>query len=39
MLSRSGIKVCTSFDQLTNYLDRCRVAGKLLVEPYTGNIE
>lgn len=39
MLSRSGIKVCTSFEQLTHYLDRCRVAGKLLVEPYTGNIE
>ena len=39
MLSRSGIKVCTSFDQLVDYLDRCKSAGQLLVEPYGGNIE
>jgi nucleoside 2-deoxyribosyltransferase len=39
MLSRSGIKVCTSFEQLTDYLDRCKVAGRMLVEPYGGNIE
>lgn len=39
MLSRSGIKVCTSFEQLVDYLDRCKVAGQMLVEPYGGNIE
>ena len=39
MLSRSGIKVCTSFEQLADYLDRCKAAGKMLVEPYGGNIE
>ncbi len=39
MLSRSGIKVCTSFDQLNDYLDRCKAAGEMLVEPYGGNIE
>lgn len=39
MLSRSGIKVCTSFEQLVDYLDRCKAAGELLVEPYGGNIE
>jgi nucleoside 2-deoxyribosyltransferase/predicted transcriptional regulator len=39
MLARSGIKVCTSFDQLVDYLDRCKVAGEMLVEPYSDNIE
>lgn len=39
MLSRSGIKVCTTLEQLEDYLDRCREAGELLVEPYGGSIE
>jgi nucleoside 2-deoxyribosyltransferase len=39
MLSRSGIKVCTSYDELTDYLDRCNEAGELLVEPYDAAIE
>tara|TARA_Y100000034_G_scaffold30763_1_gene37592 strand:- start:617 stop:1117 length:501 start_codon:yes stop_codon:yes gene_type:complete len=39
MLARSGIKVCTSFEQLRDYLDRCREAGDLLHEPYTDAIE
>ena len=39
MLSRSGIKVCTTFDQLEDYLDRSRAAGELLYEPYDREIE
>jgi len=39
MLARSGIKVCTSFEQLEDYLDRCRLAGDLLSEPYSDAIE
>ena len=39
MLARSGIKVCTSFEQLEDYLDRCKNAGKLLDEPYSAEIE
>ena len=39
MLARSGIKVCTSFEQLEDYLDRCQGAGKLLLEPYADSIE
>ena len=39
MLSRSGIKVCTTFEQLKDYLDRCKESGKLLYEPYEKDIE
>lgn len=39
MLSRSGKKVTTSFEQLEDYLDRCKVSGKLLYEPYDREIE
>jgi len=39
MLSRSGIKVCTSFEQLEDYLDRCAQAGEFLYEPYDKEIE
>jgi nucleoside 2-deoxyribosyltransferase len=39
MLARSGIKVCTSYDQLEDYLDRCFEAGKLIEEPYDQPIE
>lgn len=39
MLSRSGVKVCTSFDQLEDYLERCKRAGELLYEPYDKEIE
>jgi len=39
MLSRSGIKVCTSFDQLEDYLERSKAAGEMLYEPYDKEIE
>lgn len=39
MLSRSGIKVCTSIEELDDYLARSREAGQLLVEMYDGIIE
>ena len=39
MLSRSGIKVCTSFEQLEDYLNRCYEAGEMLYEPYDKEIE
>jgi nucleoside 2-deoxyribosyltransferase len=39
MLSRSGIKVCTTFDQLEDYLNRCKSAGKMIYEPYDKEIE
>ena len=39
MLARSGIKVCTSFEQLEDYLDRTIEAGELPVEPYADAIE
>tara|TARA_A100001011_G_scaffold358689_2_gene404630 strand:+ start:143 stop:604 length:462 start_codon:yes stop_codon:yes gene_type:complete len=39
MLARSGIKVCTSFEQLEDYLDRCHADGDLLCEPYDQEIE
>ena len=39
MLARSGIKVCTSFEQLADYLDRCQAANELLNEPYSSTIE
>jgi len=39
MLSRSGIKVCTSQVELEDYLDRCYEAGEMLYEPYDRDIE
>jgi len=39
MLSRSGIKVCTSFEQLEDYLNRCYESGEMLYEPYDKEIE
>jgi nucleoside 2-deoxyribosyltransferase len=39
MLARSGVKVCTSFEDLEDYLDRCHQAGSMLLEPYDQDIE
>ena len=39
MLARSGCKVCTSFEELEDYLDRCYEAESLISEPYTQAIE
>lgn len=39
MLARSGIKVCTSFEQLEDYLDRTISTGELPIEPYSDAIE
>ena len=39
MLARSGIKVCTSFEQLEDYLDRTIETGSLPYEPYDQEIE
>jgi len=39
MLARSGVKVCTSFDQLEDYLDRCFEAEELIIEQYNKQIE
>ena len=39
MLARSGRKVCTSFEDLEDYLDRCHAAGELINEPYDQAIE
>ena len=39
MLARSGIKVCTSFEELENYLDRIIASGELPIEPYADAIE
>ena len=39
MLARSGIKVCTSFEDLEDYLDRCYKAETLIVEQYDQEIE
>tara|TARA_B100000674_G_scaffold485174_1_gene491664 strand:- start:753 stop:1199 length:447 start_codon:yes stop_codon:yes gene_type:complete len=39
MLARSGVKVCTSYEQLEDYLDRCFEEGNLLNEPYADAIE
>ena len=39
MLARSGIKVCTSFEQLENYLDRTIEEEILPYEPYDRDIE
>tara|TARA_B100000131_G_scaffold323267_1_gene381192 strand:- start:6520 stop:7011 length:492 start_codon:yes stop_codon:yes gene_type:complete len=39
MLARSGVKVCTSIEQLEDYLDRCWGEKQLLFEPYDREIE
>ena len=39
MLARSGIKVCTSFEELESYLDRVIEVGNLIYEPYSDAIE
>ena len=39
MLARSGVKVCTTFEQLEDYLDRCNEEQTLLFEPYSDEIE
>ena len=39
MLARSGIKVCTSFEELEDYLDRVVKEGKFINEPYLDAIE
>jgi nucleoside 2-deoxyribosyltransferase len=39
MLARSGVKVCTSIEQLEDYLDRCWESQELIVEPYDQEIE
>ena len=39
MLARSGIKVCTSFEQLEDYLDRAIKEDSLPIEPYSDAIE
>ena len=39
MLARSGIKVCTSFEQLEEYLDRVISIDELPNEPYANAIE
>jgi len=39
MLARSGIRVCTSFEQLEDYLDRTIESDKLPIERYSDAIE
>lgn len=39
MLAQSGVKVCTSTEELNDYLLRCNEEGTMLFEPYYGNIE
>ena len=39
MLARSGVKVCTTFEQLEDYLDRVHSTGYLIEEPYDQEIE
>ena len=39
MLAQSGVKVCTSTDQLNEYLSRCATSEMLVFEPYYGDIE
>jgi nucleoside 2-deoxyribosyltransferase len=39
MLARSGIKVCASFEELEDYLDRCLETQSLIAEPYNQEIE
>ena len=39
MLARSGVKVCTSFEELQEYIGRCLSSRVLHVEPYSLAIE
>jgi len=39
MLARSGVKVCTSIEQLEEYIDRAIKQGSLPFEPYSKEIE
>ena len=39
MLARSGCKVCTSFEELEDYLDRSWSQKQLILEPYDQAIE
>lgn len=39
MLAQSGVKVTSSYDELRDYLTRCIGEGKILFEPFYGNIE
>lgn len=39
MLARSGVKVCTSFEELENYLSLVIETGELPFEPYENAIE
>ena len=39
MLAKSGIKVCTSFEELEDYLDRVISTQELIDEPYDKSIE
>lgn len=39
MLAQSGVKVCTSVDDLNDYLKRSSENGNLVYEPYHGAIE
>ena len=39
MLARSGIKVCTSFEELEDYLDRIIEKNAFIEEPYLNAIE
>ena len=39
MLARSGAKVCTSIEEIEDYLDRCWEEKQLIVEPYDQEIE
>lgn len=39
MLAQSGVKVTSSYDELRSYLTRCISEGKILFEPFYGEIE
>jgi len=39
MLAQSGVKVTASYDELRDYLKRCISEGKILFEPFYGEIE
>ena len=39
MLAQSGVKVCTSTEELKDYLTRSYENGSMLFEPYYGSIE
>jgi nucleoside 2-deoxyribosyltransferase len=39
MLAQSGVKVTSSYDELHDYLKRCINEGKILFEPFYGEIE